>query len=290
MHVPTSPVPVGLAGGLIPTDPAQFDDRVAARIASLGFERLIAHFGAGLGLQAEDLRADACARLRATAETRGLAIEFSWTFGANLVRDEDAVERLAAAMRVARDLGAKGVVGGVGSMGAASGYTPHPGNHTPETRSRLVGRLREVAARGAEVGVPFVLEPHVATTLDTPEGIRDIVDEVGSPFVRVNIDPVNLVGDLPTLWDAAAHAERCVEALADVAVSGHVKDLYAEDALVVHLSETVIGDGAYDVAGFVRRFRERCPGRPLYIEHLPAALVPRAKTALDALLAAGPSR
>ena len=48
--------------------------------------------------------------------------------------------------------------------------------------------------------MPFVLEPHVATALDTPEGIRAIVDEVGSPFVRVNIDPVNLVGDLPTLW------------------------------------------------------------------------------------------
>ncbi len=203
---------MGLAGGLIPTDPAQFDDRVAARIASLGFERLIVHFGAGHGLRAEDLGADACARLRATAETRGLAIEFSWTFGANLVRDDDAVERLAGAMRVARDLGARGVVGGVGTMGAASGYTPHPGNHTPETRSRLVGRLREVAARGADVGVPFVLEPHVATALDTPEGIRALVDEVGSPFVRVNIDPVNLVGDLPTLWDAAAHAERCVEA------------------------------------------------------------------------------
>ena len=204
------------------------------------------------------------------------------------MRDDHAVERIAAAMRVARDLGAKGVVGGVGTMGAASGYTPHPANHAPETRTRLVARLREVAARGADVGVPFVLEPHVATTLDTPEGIRAILDEVGSPFVRVNIDPVNLVGDLPTLWAATAHAERCVDALADVAASGHVKDLYAEDALVVHLSETVIGDGAYDVRGFVRRFRERCPGRTLYIEHLPAALVPRAKTALDALLAARP--
>lgn len=286
MHVPTNAVPIGLAGGLVPTDPALFDDRVAARIASLGFERLTVHFGAGLGMGPDDLGADTCARLRAAAETRGLAIEFGWTFGANLVRDDGAVERLACALRVARDLGARGVVGGVGTMGAASGYTPHPHNHTPETRARLVRRLREVAARGAHVGLPFVLEPHVATTLDTPEGVRAIVDEVGSPFVRVNIDPVNLVGDLPTLWDAPAHAERCVEALADVAVSGHVKDLYAEDALVLHLSETVLGDGAYDVAGFVRRFRERCPGLPLYLEHLPAALVPRAKAKLDALLAA----
>ena len=67
---------------------------MAARIASLGFPRLMVHFGAGHGLRPEDLGADACARLRATAETRGLAIEFSWTFGANLVRDGDAVERL----------------------------------------------------------------------------------------------------------------------------------------------------------------------------------------------------
>ena len=67
-----------------------------------------------------------------------------------------------------------------------------------------------------------------------------------------------------------------------------MKDVYAEDALVVHLSETVIGDGAYDVAGFVRRFRERCPAARSTSSTSRPPLVPRAKTALDALLAARP--
>lgn len=279
--------PVGLSGGFVPTDPDAFDDRVAARIAGLGFTRLTVHFGAGLGLEPADLAADRCRRLRETAAAHGLEIEQSWGFGANLVRDAGAPERLGAAMRVARDLGADGVVGGAGTMAAPSGYAPHPDNHTAETRARLVARLREVAARAEETGVALVLEPHVCTTLESPEIVRELVDAVGSPLVRVNVDAANLVPDLRTLWDSTAHVERCVDVLADVAVSGHVKDVYAEDALVVHLSETVIGDGALDLAAYVRRFGERLPGRTLYVEHLPAALVPRAKAALDALLAAG---
>jgi sugar phosphate isomerase/epimerase len=278
--------PVGLAGGFVPVDPDAFDDRTAARIAGLGFTRLTAHFGAGLGLQPDALDAERCRRLRELAATHGLEIEQSWGFGANLVADPAAPERLAAAMRVARDLGATGVIGGCGTMAAPSGYAPHPDNHTAETRRRLVARLREVAARGEDAGVACVLEPHVCTTLESPEVIREIVDAVGSPFVRVNLDPANLVSDLRTLWDSTAHVERCVDVLADVAVSGHVKDVYAEDALVVHLSETVIGDGLLDLGTYVRRFAERLPGRTLYVEHLPASLVPRAKAALDALLAA----
>jgi sugar phosphate isomerase/epimerase len=220
------------------------------------------------------------------AGVRGLRIEQSWSFGANPLADPAAADRVAAAMRVARDLGAGGVIGGAGTMAAPSGYAPHPDNHGAAPRGRLVRHLREIARRGEDAGIPFVLEPHVCTTLESPEIVREVVDAVGSPFVRVNVDPANLVGDLRTLWDSTAFVERCVDTLADVAVSGHVKDVYAEDALVLHLSETVIGDGCLDLGAYVRRFGERLPGRTLYVEHLPAGLVPQAKAALDRLLAA----
>jgi sugar phosphate isomerase/epimerase len=75
------------------------------------------------------------------------------------------------------------------------------------------------------------------------------------------------------------------DALAEVAVSGHVKDVYAEDRFVLHLSETVPGDGELDLAAYVRLFARRLPGRYLFVEHLPAALVPRARDAIDRLCA-----
>jgi sugar phosphate isomerase/epimerase len=133
--------------------------------------------------------------------------------------------------------------------------------------------------------VTLALECHVLTTLDTPERVREIVDAVASPLVRVNLDPVNFVGDLPTLYDSDALVERIFAELGHLAVSGHVKDVYPEDRLVLHLSETIPGDGEFDLRAYLRRFEEHLPDRYLFVEHLPEELVPRAKSILDGLLA-----
>jgi hypothetical protein len=103
--------------------------------------------------------------------------------------------------------------------------------------------------------------------------------------VRVNIDPVNLLADVRMLYESAVHARRVLDVLGDVAVSGHVKDASVGDDFVVHISEVPLGEGTYDVRGFVEEFTRRLPQAPLFIEHLPAALVPRAKATLDEILA-----
>jgi sugar phosphate isomerase/epimerase len=131
----------------------------------------------------------------------------------------------------------------------------------------------------------LVLEPHILTTLDSPERVREIVEAATSPFVRVNLDPANFVADLATLWDSSRLMDRMFDALAEVAVSGHVKDVRVEDGFVLHLSEAAPGDGQLDLATFVRLFAQRLPGRTLFLEHLPAEKVPAAKTTLDRLLA-----
>src|SRR5207253_8267106 len=138
------------------------------------------------------------------------------------------IARLREAIRVAADLGAPTVVCGAGSHNPNGLYWPHPDNHSPATRDRLVANLREAAKAAEHHGVAIALEPHVATALDTPERAREVIDAVGSPGVRVNLDPVNFVGDLRTLFDADALLDRVFGALVDVAVSGHVKDVYAE--------------------------------------------------------------
>ncbi|MDX6510904.1 MAG: hypothetical protein QOE36_408 [Gaiellaceae bacterium] len=65
--------------------------------------------------------------------------------------------------------------------------------------------------------------------------------------------------------------------------SGHVKDVYAEERLVVHLSETVIGDGCFPIASYLQRFERALPDAYLIVEHLPEELVAQAKAALDGI-------
>jgi hypothetical protein len=103
--------------------------------------------------------------------------------------------------------------------------------------------------------------------------------------VRVNLDIANLVGSLDALWSSAALVERVFDTLGEVAVSGHLKDVRVDDRFVLHLDEAVPGDGELDLVSFVRRFAERLPGRFLFLEHLPASAVPRARGAFGDIVA-----
>ena len=276
---------IGICGDLIPTDPGMVDDHVAARIAELGFDAVTAHFGP----RPAALDPASCRRARETLVAHGVTIEQMWTFGANLVvADEQArraqVAHVAAAMRIAAELGARAVIGGAGSASPAGGYAPHPANRGSEVRARLLRSLREITARAQEHGVPLVLECHVLGPLWAPAVIREVLEEVGSPWIRVNLDPANLVGDLGALYESGALIDELFDALGPYAVSGHAKDVAVGDDFVLHLREAVPGDGELDLARFVARFARELPDAVLFVEHLPAELVPRAKAALDRMV------
>lgn len=280
---------LGLSGGMLPLDAARVDEELAADVARRGFRGIATQFGMGSDSTPADVDTASCRRARDIFAAHGVRIVQSWSWRPNLVHpDADErrrqVELLAGAMRVAADQGAEMVVCGSGSRNPRGGFFPHRDNHTDEARALLVESLAAAAEMAEDHGVTIALEPHVATTLDTPARVREVIDLVGSPRVRANLDPVNFVGDLRRLHRSADLVDEVFDALGDVAVSGHVKDVLAEDKLVVSLSETVIGDGEFDNAAYVRRFEERLPDAFLFIEHLPADQVPRAQAALERLL------
>jgi sugar phosphate isomerase/epimerase len=286
----TPPIRSGICGDLVPTAPAAVDARAVGVIGGLGFAGVTARFGDGHGVSPDELDRDALARAREVFAAGGVEIVQSWAFGVSFVReDADAqqadLDRLAGAFRVAAELGASGVISGCGSVSPAGGYAPHPANRAPETRRRLVETLKAAGELAEQAGVDLVLEPHVLTALSSPEVVREIVDGAGSARVRVNIDLANLVGGLDVLWDSETLVVRVLDALADVAVSGHLKDVSVDDRFVLHLDEAVPGEGELDLVAFVRRFAARLPGRYLFLEHLPAALVPRARIAFERIAA-----
>jgi sugar phosphate isomerase/epimerase len=280
---------IGLSGGPLPYDAREVDDRLALKLAELGFTGVLVHFGYGHPRGLEEADPGAWRHARDVLAAHGVRIVQCWGFAPTLVADEAArrgeVRRLEGALRLAREVDADAVLTGCGSLNPRGAYWPHRANRTPEARDRLVAALRAAAPAAELLGVTIALECHVLTTLDSPETAREIVQRIGSPAVGVNLDPVNFVGDLPTLYDSDALVERIFAELGHLAVSGHVKDVYPEDRLVLHLSETIPGDGEFDLRAYLRRFEEHLPDRYLFVEHLPEELVPRAKSILDGLLA-----
>ncbi len=63
---------------------------------------------------------------------------------------------------------------------------------TPEEweqiRGLLVDRVGDLAAYGAERDVTVAMEPHVGASIDHPERMLWLVEQVGSPYLGVNMD------------------------------------------------------------------------------------------------------
>jgi len=268
---------IGVAGAFVPNDLDQVDERSVARIADRGLTGVGTHFrGDPATLPRETLR-----RAHDLFAARGIAIVQSWGWHQPLISDDEGVRRAAVrtlghAVRVAADLGAGSVMSGPGSFNPRGPWLPHPQNHSQGAEDALVRSLREVVGACQQYGVPIALECHVVSTLDSVARVRRILDRVDSPWIKISLDPVNFVGDFPTLWNTTALLDDLFDTLGPAIAAAHIKDVRADDGLVVHIAETVPGEGVLDFATFFRRFAALLPDGYGLVEHLPDELVPRA--------------
>jgi sugar phosphate isomerase/epimerase len=273
------PIELGIATPAVPRDPRALDDRFCKWAADLGVTVLGTH----LGPTPEDV-APGAAELRERLAGWGLRIVQATGYNPVMVGDDEArraddLARLTRAFEVARLLGSPMVLTGCGSSHPTHHYGPHPANHSPEARERIVAFLRRAAPRAEEQGVVLALECHMLTTLDTPAHIRAIVDAVDSPAVRVNFDPVNLLSGVDAVFDSGAEMATMLAELGPrYHWTAHAKDVVIEPRLALHLEETVCGDGLLDWPAYLRcAERLGSADRPaaVLVEHMPAFLAPR---------------
>lgn len=167
-----------------------------------------------------------------------------------------------------------------GSLNPAGAWTPHPDNHAPETRERLVESLRAVARHAEAAGIPLALEAHVVSPLHTIGVVAEVLERVASPALHFNADPVNLIGSLDQAYHNTALIHELFDRLGDRVLIAHAKDVTVGPGLVLHIDECIPGLGYLDHETFLRRFEERSPRGVLLIEHLPMERIPEAQRAL----------
>jgi sugar phosphate isomerase/epimerase len=262
---------LGVAGGPVPRLPADLDEPLARQLAGLGLRVLTTHFQP----TPEAVAADA-SRVRGVLAEHGLSIVQATGYNPQLTHPDDGVlapelDRLRAAFDTARLLGSEMIISGCGSHHPSHFYGPHPDNHTPATRERLIANLRRVAPWAENAGVILALECHVTTALDTPEHIYEVVQAVDSPWVRANFDPVNLLGNFSMVWhnaDAMRHMWQTLGAC--YTKSAHIKDVRTDADFVVHISEAPPGEGHLDLDTFFEVVAHLGEDTAVIVEHLPA--------------------
>ncbi len=157
------------------------------------------------------------------------------------------------------------------SLNGTSGEDPR----SAAVWERVVATIGEMASAAAAAGMDIAAHPHQLGPLYSVEQIARLLREVGSPRLRVLLDPVNLV-TLDTYYDTAPFLNHAFDTLGGDIVSIHAKDtilsgLQRNDQgllTVCRLDEAVPGKGNLDYAALLRRAAALDHDVVLHVEHL----------------------
>jgi sugar phosphate isomerase/epimerase len=271
--------------GFVPADPAKVTAETARTIRTGGYLGTTVRVLAPLEADPEALKQAGQTLRDGGVEVVQCNPQYEMLVDPIDSRRQLGIRQLQTAAKCARLLGAHNTYVRPGSISPAGPWRPHPENTRLRTIERLVDSLREVVKAGEAEGVPYVLEGADCSPLDTPERIRDVLEAVGSPALRFNADPVNLIGSLRDLYDNAAVTNRLFDLVGPWIVCAHVKDIMYLESLTVRLEEVPLGEGLFDQVTYARRFKECCPTGFFMLEHLQDDQYAQAKANLDGMLA-----
>jgi sugar phosphate isomerase/epimerase len=207
-----------------PTLEATLDEVPACGVRSVQFDLACA----GLPTLPAQIAPALCGRVRDAFAARGLTMEaLSGTF--NMIHPEpseraEGLRRLRVLLDACGALGTTVVTLCTGTRDPHHMWRRHPENDAPEAWTDLVASMRE-AVRGAEAaGVTLAFEPEVANVVDSAHKARRLLDEIGSPRLKVVLDGANIFhsGELPRMREMLKEA--CALLGPDIALA-HAKDL-----------------------------------------------------------------
>ena len=256
-----------MSGCFLPDDMDDLTPELCQRVRKLGFAGIFTRFRKNNPLDTPKAKAQ---RVRDLLADQGLRMFQATGFWQNLVTSDesqrkDSVRVVQAALRLAGWMGARGIDTGPGSMNPDGPWFPHPANWTAAARQSLIKSLRESAPVAEDSGVYLSLEGHQLVTLESAEITRDILDAVGSRWVRSDYDSANWI-TRETVYDTGAAVNHHFDVLGAHIVSCHAKDVWLENRLTLHLQDGCPGKGNMDFKTLFRRIEALSPEYPVIAE------------------------
>ena len=134
------------------------------------------------------------------------------------------MRRLRVLAAACRDLGTEIITLSTGTRDPENMWRRHLDNDTPEAWSDMVAALREAVQIAEEHDVTLAFEPEVSNVVDSAVKGRRLLDEIGSPRLRVVMDGANLfhTGELSRMHKIL---EEAFALLGNDIVLAHAKDL-----------------------------------------------------------------
>jgi len=207
----------------------------------------------------------------ASRETGVAIVGLSGTY--NMIHPDPAVRadglaRLAVLLRAAPAMGTRLVTLCTGTRHPSDQWAHHPDNASAEAWRDLIAEMAKAVALAEQFGVDLGVEPELANVVSSPELARRLIDELGSPRIRIVLDPANLF-EQASAEDARRIVEWAVDLLSERIVLAHAKDRHADGSFAT------AGSGVVDFRHFVRMLRAAGFDGPLVTHGLSEAEAPR---------------
>jgi sugar phosphate isomerase/epimerase len=221
----------------------------------------------------EWLAAERCDRIRAAFDAREMTIAaMSGHF--NMIHPDVQVRqaglhglRLLASR--CEQLGTSVITLCTGTRDTTSIWRRHADNDLPEAWTDLIASMRQAVQIAEGYGVTLAFEPEVSNVVDSAQKARRILDEIGSPHLKVTMDGANIfhAGELPRMREMLDEAFALLGP--DVALA-HAKDL-DRDGEAGHLPA---GKGLLDYARYLALLSQLDPQVPLILHGLDESELP----------------
>lgn len=227
-------------------------------------------------------------QIRAAAEHAGVSLDaISGTF--NAAHPDPAyrrthLDRFPNLSAAARGLGITIITLSSGSRDPGDMWRWHPDNVTPEAWADSRATLQALAAIADEHGLTLAVEPEHSNVVATAEQAIAMLDQVGSPRLKIVYDAANLLD--PNGFEhatAAAAIERDIATLESHIALAHAKEL------ITGRAPAVPGTGLLPWRLIVQNLRRAGFDGTLVVHGLPVSGVPLAVTTLNTAMAAGPT-
>ena len=191
----------------------------------------------------------------------------------------DGMRRLEVIIKSARGMGTSLVTLCTGTRDAEDQWRHHPDNQGAEAWADLLAEMSRAAALAEAYDVFLGIEPELANVVNSADAAKRLLNEIGSPRLRLVLDPANLFETAPDNERRAiiAHA---ADTLAGSISMAHAKDRDARGNFVA------AGTGVIDFPHFIACLRQAGFDGPMVTHGLSEAEAPGVSAFLTKVLSA----
>ena len=223
-------------------------------------------------------------RIRREASARGIAIaSVTGTFNMShpdVEHRRTGLRRLRVLAEACPQMGTSSIHVCTGTRDPNNMWRHHPDNDSPESWRDMAACVREATDIARQANVALAFEPEMSNVVGSARKARRLLDEIGSPHLKVTIDPANLfhAGELPRMKEILDEA---FALLGKDIVLAHAKDLDRDG----EAGHKAAGQGVLDYVRYLALLRKYDFKGPLLLHGLSVAQVPGCMAFLRAKLA-----